>query len=340
MSEIEIKILKDSEYGIWDSLVGRSPQATAIHKLDWLKIIETHTHSKLYLFVGYLGNQIVAAIPFFYQKHLFKTISSPIGSQMIQNLGPVIPDYDSLKQDKREYYFREFQKELDNYIDKHLKPDSITVITAPNLLDARPYIWNNYVVTPRYNYIKNIENLGEVWNGLKKQLRKNIEGAKKAGITIEEGGLEEYKFIITLLSQRLNEQEQAFLTSEQYLIDIYTRFYPDNLKIFIARNKGVPITGIVVIIFKNKLSIWIGATQTGLKGLYPVDLLHWEIIEWGNKHGYKYCEILGANKPSISYFKSRFNFDLEIYFEVRKERAYYSVLGRMYSFLNNYIKLI
>ena len=79
-----------------------------------------------------------------------------------------------------------------------------------------------------------------------------------------------------------------------------------------------PITGIIVTTYRDKISIWVGATQTDLKGIYPVDLLQWKIIEWGNKNGYKYCEILGANMPSISYFKSRYNFDLEIYFYVRK----------------------
>jgi len=340
MSEITIKILNEYEYGIWDEIVQRSPQATAVHKLEWLKIIERHTKSKLYLFVGYLGNQIVAAIPFFYHKSfILKIISSPIGPTMVANLGPILPDYDMLKQDKREFYFREFQNELDRYIAKNIKPDSIFILTGPNLLDTRPYIWNNYVVTPKYNYKKNIENLDEIWGGFKKQLRKNIEGAKNAGIVIEEGSLDEYKFIINLLSKRLDDQELAIPISKEYLIDIYNRFHPENLKIFIAKNNGVPITGIIVLCYSNTLSIWVGATQVGSKGLYPVDLLQWKIIEWGNKNGYKYCEILGANMPSISYFKSRYNFDLEIYFSVKKENVSFILINSIYGFIKKNLKI-
>lgn len=319
MSEIEVRVLSEDEHGLWDEIVERSPQATLTHKYDWLKIIEKHTDSKILLFAGYLGNEIIAAIPLFYRGKVFnKTLSSPISAAMIQNLGPVFPDYDTLKQDKREFYFREFQKELDTYIDTEIRPNKISIITAPNLLDVRPYIWNGYQVIPRYNYVKDIENLEEIWNGFKKQLRKNIEKAEKAGLTVEEEGLDGYNLIIQLLSERLDKQDIEFPTSEGYLLDLYNKFYPDNLKIFIARLKGEPVTGIIVTAYRNKLSIWVGATQTDLKGIYPVDLLQWKIVEWGNKHGYKYCEILGANMPSISYFKSRYNFDLEIYFDVQR----------------------
>jgi len=327
MSEIVVRALSEDEYGLWDDLVERSPHATVVHKHDWLKIIEKHTNSKLYLYAGYLGNEIIAAIPFFCRKKYFiKSLSSPIGTAMIQNLGPIIPNYDDLKQDKREFYFREFQKELDKTLGREIKPNSISITTPPNLLDARPYVWNDYQVTPKYNYIKDIESLDDVWKGFKKQLRKNIENAEKAGLVIEEGGLEGYNFIIDSLSKRLDEQEVKFPTSKDYFSALYNRFYPENLKIFVAKLGGEPITGIIVTAYKNKLSIWVGATQTDLKGIYPVDLLQWKIIEWGNKNGYKYCEILGANMPSISYFKSRYNFDLEIYFNVRKEGSMMQII--------------
>lgn len=332
MSEIEIRALREDEYGLWDDLVERSPQATAAHKLEWLKIIEKHTDSKLYLFVGFLGDEIVVAIPFFCKnKYFIKTLSSPINSAMVQNLGPIIPNYDNLKQDKREFYFREFQKRLDDVIERDIKPNRISIATSSNLLDVRPYIWNNYHVTPKYNYINYIEKLEDVWKGFKKQLRKNIENAEKAGLIVQEEGLDGYKFIIESLSKRLDEQYIEFPTSNKYFLDIYNKFYPNNLRIFIARMNGEPITGVIVVTYKDKLSIWVGATQVDLKGIYPVDLLQWKIIEWGNNNGYKYCEILGANMPSISYFKSRYNFNLDIYFYIEKSDM--KTIGMRKSFL-------
>ncbi len=330
MSEMEIKTINHDDQKAWDALVRRAPHATAVHQLDWLHIIEHHTKSKLFLFAGYSGNQIVAAVPFFAKK---KKFYSPIGNAMIQNLGPIFPDYDRFKPDKREYNFSEFQKKLDDYIIDNFNPDFTLIITTPKLLDARPYIWSNYTVSPRYNYIKNIENLDDVWEGFKYKLRKNIEGAEKAGISIEEGSLEEYKFIINLTSKRYRDQNLEFPTSYEYFLDIYRRFYPENIKVFIAKDHGEPITGVIVITFKDRISFWCGATKTDLKGVYPVDLLLWKVIEWGSKNGYKFCEHLGANVPSISFFKSRYNFDLEIYFEAKKVRGFYRVLNEMRYFI-------
>jgi hypothetical protein len=280
---------------------------------------------------GYLGNEIVAAIPFFYQERfLVRTLSSPIETAMIQHLGPVFPHYDALKQDKKEFYFREFQNSLDAYIDERIRPGRISVVTSPNLLDVRPYVWNGYQVTPRYNFVKEIEDLEGVWGGFKKQLRKNIEKAGKAGLTVSEEGWEGYNLVIRLLSERYGDQAIEFRTSKEYLLDLYRRFSPDNLRVFIARFDGEPITGIIVTAYRDRLSFWVGATQTDLRGIYPVDLLQWEIIRWGNRQGYRYCEILGANVPSISYFKSRYNFGLEIYFDARRTTGTRDVLGWAY----------
>ena len=230
MSEIVVRTLNEDEYGLWDDLVERSPHATVVHKYDWLKIIEEHTNSKLYLFVGYLGNEIVAAIPFFCRKKYFtKSLLSPINTAMIQNLGPIIPNYDDLKQDKREFYFREFQKELDKALERDIKPNSISITTPPNLLMLWPYVWNNYQVTLKYNYI----NIRKFTRGLKgfKTIAQKYRKRKKVGLVIEEGGLEEYNFIINSLSKRLSEQEVTVPTSKEYFSTLYDRFYPENIKI-------------------------------------------------------------------------------------------------------------
>jgi lipid II:glycine glycyltransferase (peptidoglycan interpeptide bridge formation enzyme) len=86
--------------------------------------------------------------------------------------------------------------------------------------------------------------------------------------------------------------------------------------------------------------IWVGATQANLKGLYPVDLLQWKIIEWGHENGFKHCEILGANMPSISYFKSRYNFDLNIYYSVEKSSNKYKLVTNGYRVAANVYKSV
>ncbi|MEL4304426.1 GNAT family N-acetyltransferase [Methanococcoides sp. LMO-2] len=320
MSEIIIRELREDEIHLWDDIVAQSPQGTIVHEISWLRIIEKHTNSNLHLLIGCLGSEIIAAIPLFSKKKYFLNgFYSPISGAMIQHLGPIFPNYDSLKQDKKEYYFREFCLKLDHYLNSNKKSDFILIETSPNLLDARPFVWNRYDVTPKYNYVKNIEDLDSTWNDLKKQIRKNILNCEKNDVEVYEGNLEDYNFIIESLSRRLSEQEVELPPSKDYFLDLYHKYYPDNLKIFMAKYDGNPVTGIIATTYKDKISIWVGATRTDTKGIYPVDLIQWKIMEWGHKMGYKYCEIQGANMPSISYFKSRYNFDLEIYYSAKKE---------------------
>ncbi|WP_042705934.1 GNAT family N-acetyltransferase [Methanomicrobium mobile] len=315
MSTVTIKILNENEKERWDDIVKRSPHSTPVHLYDWLKIIETYTNTKLYLFVGYIGDEIVAAIPLFYsKKHFFKILSSPPANVVIQNLGLIIPEYNSLKQDKREYYFREFMTEFNKYLAKTIKPDVVSIVTPPGLVDARPYNWNNYIVTPKYNYVCDISDLEIVWKNFKKTLRKNIEKASKLKFSIEEGDIYEYIKIYEFVVKRLSDQGRDATTPCEYFRSLYQTISKDTLKNFVAKLDGEVVTGIIVFGYHEKISIWVGATQVNMPGLYPVDLLQWEIIKWASDHGYKYCEILGANTQSISYFKSRYNFDLEIYY--------------------------
>ncbi|WP_440951803.1 GNAT family N-acetyltransferase [Methanococcoides sp. FTZ1] len=319
MSEIIVRELKKDELHLWDDVVDQSPQGTIVHKIEWLKIIEKHTNSELHLLAGCLGNEIIAAIPLFSKKkYFFNSLSSPINNAMVQHLGPIFPNFDTLKQDKKEYYFREFVLKLDHYINSSNRFGLIQIETSPNLIDARPFLWNKYEVIPKYNFIKNIEDLDTVWNDFKKQIRKNILNCEKKGIEVYEGDSGDYDFIIGSLERRLNEQEVELSTSKDYFLDLYKEYHPANLKIFMAKYEEGPVTGIVTTAYKDKISIWLGATRIDEKGIYPVDLVQWKIIEWGHKMGYKYCEIQGANMPSISYFKSRYNFDLEIYYSIKK----------------------
>lgn len=320
MSKIIIRRLSTQDFSKWDSLVNNSPQGTIFHNSRWLQIAEKHSSSNLYLLVGYIGDEIIAGIPLFFIKRKGSNeLFSPIGSGMIQHLGPVIKNYNDLKQNKREYYFVEFQKALDNYLNIKFKPKRVSIVTSPNLNDARPYIWNGYTIIPKYNYSADITELSTIWSGFKKELRKNILNAEKVNITIEMGGITEFKNVVESLSQRLGEQKRNLPVSMDYMLDLYNSFGREEINVMVANKMGKQVSGIIFTTYKDRISIWVGATKADIKGIYPVDLLQWKIMEWGNKNGFKYCDILGANMQTNSFFKSRYNFHLDPYFHVQKQ---------------------
>ena len=105
---IDIKIGGEKE---WSKLEENLQQGTIFHTWKWLKIVEKHTRSKLYPIIGVKGTAIIGFYPLFYQKtFLFRFVFSPPPRVAVPYLGPIIIDYDELKQDKKESTFIEFQK--------------------------------------------------------------------------------------------------------------------------------------------------------------------------------------------------------------------------------------
>jgi hypothetical protein len=315
---INLQLARDEEQ--WGELLTRAPHRTIFHTWKWLKIVEKNTKTKLYPFIGFKGTTPVGIIPLFYQKKgLLKLFFSPPSGAGLLYLGPLIIDYENMKQCKRESTFFEFQKAVDNYIFSKIKGNYARIRSSPGLMDLRPFRWTGYEVEPYYTYMIDLrKGRNFIWEGLKKELRKNIAQAEKMGINIEEGSKNELSDIHTSLTQRFEEQGLESNLSIDYLKDIYNAFYPINLKIFIIKYNGEFIGGQIAICDQDKVSLWVGSMKTPFRGI-PTDLLHWKIIEWGLQNGFKFFEIMDAgDNPRLSAYKSKFNPDLLIWFSATK----------------------
>lgn len=331
---LELSELGPEDDALWDRAVHTSPHGTVAHTSPWLRLMERHTQSKLVLVAGLTGDEIMMGMPLFFStRGPVAGCYSPPSEGLVSNLGPLIMHYDRVKQNKREFNFIEFVRAFDAYISDRYHPNLISIVTSIGLLDVRPFIWAGYSVKPRYTYIKRIDDLDGVWSGLKKELRNNIKDAEKKGLVVEKGGRKELEYILGSVSARMGDEGATVDGSQAYLLDLYDTVGNGNLNIFVVRAEDEPVSGIIVETFKDTVRFWIGAVQTSMKGLYPVDLLQWRIIQWANSQGYSQCELVGANIPSISYFKSRYNFDLALYFSIEKRSSFMRAAGRIRSLL-------
>ena len=318
MSEIKTRILEREEYPLWDEIVQQSPQGTLFHTTPWLLLAERHSKTKLILIIGTIGEKVIAGLPFFYRNRgIFRKIYSPVGSSMIHTLGPIYPEYLELKQYKREHYLRNFHSELHQYVYSELRPDTYSVITSPPSRDIRPFLWDGYNVSPRYNFIIDIRDPEMIWSNFKRELRKSIKKTEDFGVVIEEGGKEDYINIISSVTKKIDNEES--FPKKELINDLFQVFWPENFKIFIAKYNEETVGGIIALAFNNRLSAWYGGMKYDLQGVYPTDLLIWRSMEWGKSHDFQYFENFGANIPAISYFKSRYNFDLNLYFHISRK---------------------
>jgi hypothetical protein len=345
MTKIEVRLAEKDEVVEWDSLVEASLYGTIFHTWKWLKIMEKHTKSKLYPFIGLRGDLTIGIFPLFYQKKGFvKAVFSPPPHLAVPYLGPVLTYSNQTRQNKKISIFREFPKQVDDFIFSELTPNYVLIRLPEGPIDSRPFKWTGYQVEPEYNYIFDLTK-GEdmLFKNFRKDLRQTITRTSKRGVLVKEGSLEELIFIYNSLVKRYKEQNKIFYLSKEYLIDIYNSFYPQNLKIFAALCDGKLCGGAVTLCYKNKIISWLGSAKTDISGTSPNDLAQWEAMKWACKHGFRYYEEIGANTQRLDYFKSKYSPNLSIYFSAKKysfmaklaETAYFKVLKPMHTRLNS-----
>lgn len=331
MGEIEIRVAQEKDKVLWD-MIARSDNGSLFHLWDFLKIMEKHTRfgilknkPELIPIIGFKGNSPIAIFPIFFFKYP-KYVFSPPPHTECYYLGPVFYDFENLKQSKKEDYMEEFLSSVFDYI-KELKPKGIKIKSLSYLVDQRPFTWQGFEIEPLYDYVINLEN-GEqfIWDGFKKNIRKNIRNAEEYGILIEEGNPSDLESIYDSLDARFNEQNEKIMFRKRYLKDVFEEFFPDNLKIFLAKKDGKIISGILLMCHNKQISAWIGTYKTELKGIYPNEFLLWESIRWSTANGFKKFKINWANNMRLNKYKSQYNPHLELYFSASKFSRLFSIL--------------
>jgi hypothetical protein len=305
----------------WDSLLSRISYRTIFHNWKWLKLTEKHTHTKLYPLIGFNGTTPVGLFPIFYQKKgFFKLVFSPPSGAGVLYLGPLIIDYESMKQGKRESTLFEFLKAVDNFISSKLHANYVRIRSSPGLSDSRPFSWEGYEIKPFYTLMVDLtKDPDALWGNLDKEARRQISKASKEGVSVEEGVLEDLDFLQSSLDRRLNEQGSSSNITKPYLHDLFESFFPQNLKIFIAKYKGEKIGGLIILSYGNRAYFWVGGSKTNLKGIYPNDLVHWETMKWAKQSGLRYYEVMDSgDSMRLSNYKSQFNPDLSAWFSATK----------------------
>lgn len=332
---VEIRIANDDDAKEWDMIISQSPHGTIFHQWKWLKIAEKHTGMKLYPIIGLKGSTPIGLFPLFFQKKgPIRMVFSPPPHSAIFYLGPVLIDYDTLKQKKRENNYHEFQNSIEHFIIHNLNANYISISLPPALQDPRPFTWSGYSIEPQYDYITDIS-IGpdSLLQTLDKKQRQNLNRAIKRGITIEIGGKKEYEIILDLMDIRFAQQAKILTASRDYFLDIHDNF-KDNIKIFVAKVDGEIITGNIDFQYRDGHYSWIGNPKPKNPiSPSPNDLLIWESVRYAYDHGFRYYITMSAagDRRLHEYYVSKFNPELKINFLVKKTTTIARLLEKGYS---------
>jgi hypothetical protein len=333
---MEITIASDTDQSVWDDIVVNSNEGTLFHTWKWLKIMEKHNSKKFFSgryngklspLIVWKGKEIVGLMPiFFYDTPHTKMTCSPPFSVEVGYLGPILKKKFDITAYKQQLDFHEFYKTIDDFLKNTLKSNYIKIKTSPGITDLRPFVWSNYEITPDYTYLIDLS-AGEkkIWENFSHSARKRISNAKKNGITVSIGEKEDVELIYNLLSRR-----QRIHATKEYISEIVENFPPENTKIFIAKKDDIPLTGRIVICYKNKVSAWMGTPKCSINGISPNYLLYWESILWACNNNYNHFEIIGAADPTTYPFKVQFSGEITPFYSLKWHSSFYRVMSSLY----------
>jgi len=332
---LELKVAQEDDAKEWDSIISKSLHGTLFHTWTWLRLAEKHTQTTLYPLIGLKDNVPIGVFPLFYQKKgPFRLVFSPPPSTVLFYLGPVIADYNKIKQEKREKIFLNFQESVDNFIKNKLNAQYISISLTPDLQDPRPFLWSGYSIEPQYDYIIDLSRgVDSLLRDIDKKQRQNLSRAKKRGILVELGGKNEYEEILNLMDIRYKQQGKIVSPSRKYLLDIYDA-YKDNMKIFIAKIDNKIVTGSIDFQYKDTHYSWIGNPKPKNHTTpSPNDLVIWESVRFAQEKGMKYYVTMNAagNNRLHSYYASKYNPDLKVHFSLKKTTFIMNLLEKGYS---------
>ncbi len=327
---MDVSIASDTDQQLWDDIVFSSDEGTFFHTWKWLKIMEKHNRKKIFFrqYQGILyplivreGDEIIGLMPvFFYNSPFLKIAASPPFSVENYYLGPVMKKNEAIRAHRKQHLIYEFQKAIDHFLKNTLKSNYISLHSSPGMNDPRSFIWSGYKVEPEFTNIIDISP-GEtiVWENFSQTARNIVHKLEKRGISTDTGSEEEVKLIYNLLQGR-----QRIHATPDFLLEIFKNFYPENLNFFIAKKGDIPLTGIITISYKDKVSVWMGSPKITVDGVSPNYILHWEGIRWACNNNYKFFEILGASDQTLFAFKSKFNGEIIPFYSMK----WYSPLNR------------
>ena len=328
---IEVERLDGPDDVDWNSLVERSPMGSVFHHTAALDVLADHSGGRLHLLAGYKGQEVVGLFPVFeLSKGPVSTAFSPPPRLGVPALGPVLTNYGKLKRKKLDRRTKGLVDGALDWLERELDPGYTHIETTPAFRDARPFLWSDYEVTPRYTYELDLTGgTDAVLEGFKRNLRSRIRRHEDADYEVFVGGADAIDFIIDQVRARFEQQGETYAIEAQYVRDLHAALPDDALRPYVGAVDGQYHGGVLVPALGEELFFWQGGGKPDAP--LPInDLVHWRIIQDAVDRGLSTYNLTGANTHRIAEYKAKFNPDLSPYYEVERGTRTMNVVSGVY----------
>lgn len=307
----ELDIEKDN---VWDSFVVQTSQYSIFSSSFWLKMISEMMGIPLKLLVCHKGKELVAGLPLFVYKTLEgNTIKHPI---LTQFSGVHILKRETRYPYKKEMEGKKIFSSIIDYLEKNY--DYVNLINHPALIDIRPFQWRGWHCNVRYTSELNLKKIDDIFKKIDNSVLNKIRKAEKLGIKIEQMNDTEMFYKLWRLSYK-RKKIKVPLTKNIFfkwadrllnkkLIKIYFAILKNNIAIA-SRLELIDVDiAYDLMAGANPNFFNTGANQLLMTSIFR-DLL---------ANGINRFDFVGADIPSIAYYKSSFGGTLIPHYQVSK----------------------
>lgn len=174
-------------------------------------------------------------------------------------------------------------------------------------------------IQPRYVFRLNLKDKteDEIFAEFHQKTRYNIRLATKKGVAIREGKREDLKDFHKIM-EITGKRDDFMIRPLSYFEKMYDELAPEHFKLMMAyTSDGEPISGIIDIIYGNKIWYLYGASSNAHRNLMPNYLLQWDMIKYSIEHKkdmYDFRGVVGIvdeSHPQYGLYRFKKGFNAE-----------------------------
>lgn len=271
----------------WDEFVQSHPLGLIYHLSGWKRLIEnSFHHMKGHYFVINGDKQIKAALP------VFEVRSWLLGNRLVSI--PFATLCDPLVADRKEFEdlfgaVKSLSEELNSsYVEiRAMNSSSLISGATPG---KKPYLCH---------YLRLDRDMASIEKKFHTSLRQRIRKLGKSGLSLRVAEKEDDLCIFYKLN--LMTRKRLGLPAQPYRFfkTIWNEFYPDRLRLTIAEYENKAIAGVLLFLFKDRVSAEFTATDWRFIKTNPVHFLYWDTIKWAHSQGYGVFDLGRTDKGNL-----------------------------------------
>lgn len=134
--------------------------------------------------------------------------------------------------------------------------------------------------------------------GMNRNSRRQVRLAKKSGVVIKEGAIDDIGLFFNLMSETCKRQgTRPNPGSVEALGQLWRAFARHNrLRVFFAEYNHEVIAGLLNIVFGRTVYLWKKGWNFKGRECYPNDLLYYEILHWACSNNFNHCDFAALDR--------------------------------------------